>query len=103
MKRLPVAVAGLSLLVCPAVFGQTVKVNSNAKTQLSKYKTYSSKSLDKPGEPARNPDGGHGRREEEGVVWRGQGTAEHMSKSDQKDADEVKKIVVKMFQQFAPK
>ena len=39
---------------------------------------------------ARNPAGGHGGREEEGVVWRGQGTAEHMSKSDKKDADEVR-------------
>ena len=51
MKRLPVAVAGLSLLVCPAVFGQTVKVNSNAKTQFSKYKTYSSKTSTNPGNP----------------------------------------------------
>ena len=56
--------------------------------------------LDKPGETARSPDGG---REEEGVVWRGQGTVEHKSKSDKKDADEVKKIRVKMFQQFPPK
>jgi hypothetical protein len=37
------------------------------------------------------------------VVWRGQGTVEHMSKSDRKDAEQVKKIVVKMFQQFPPK
>ena len=37
------------------------------------------------------------------VVWGGQGTVEHVSKSDRKDADEVKKIVVTMFQPFPPK
>jgi len=36
-------------------------------------------------------------------VWRGPGTAEHQSKSDKKDADEVKKFVVKMFRRFPPK
>ena len=51
MKRLQVAVAGLSLLVCPAVFGQTVKVNSNAKAQFSKYKTSSWKASTNPRNP----------------------------------------------------
>jgi len=69
----------LRFLVCPAVFGQTVKVNSNAKAQFSKYKTSSWKASTNPGVPARNPG-----REEEGVVWRGQGTVEHKSKSDKK-------------------
>jgi len=98
MKRLQVAVAGLSLLVCAAVLGQTVKVNSNAKAQFSKYKTSSWKASTNPGNPERNPDGG---REEEGGVWPGQGTVEHQSKSD-KDAHEVKKTVVKTFQRFPP-
>jgi hypothetical protein len=47
-KRLQVAVAGSRLLVCPAVFGQTVKVNSNAKAQFWKYKTSSSKASTTP-------------------------------------------------------
>ena len=51
MKRLQVAVAGLSLLVCPAVFGQTVKVNWNTKTPFSKYKTYAWKASTNPGKP----------------------------------------------------
>jgi hypothetical protein len=37
------------------------------------------------------------------VVWRGQGTVEHVSKSDRKDADEAKKIVVTRFPHFPPK
>ena len=90
----------IALAGVPAVLGQTVKVNSNAKAQFSKYKTCSWKASTNPGNPERNPDGG---REEKGGVWRAQGTVEHQSKSDKKDAHEVKKIVVKMFQRFPPK
>ena len=84
----------------PAVLGQTVEVNSNAKAQFSKYKTCSWKASTNPGTPSGilTVD-----VKKKVVVWRGQGTVEHMSKSDRKDAEQVKKIVVKMFQQFPPK
>src|SRR5215469_18642183 len=48
----------IALAGVPAVLGQTVKVNSNAKMQSSKYKTCSLKASTNPGNPERNPDGG---------------------------------------------
>jgi len=36
------------------------------------------------------------------VIWRGQSTIEHVSKNDRRDADQVQKIVNKMFQKFPP-
>jgi hypothetical protein len=36
------------------------------------------------------------------VIWRGQSTIEHVSKNDKRDADQVQKIVNKMFQKFPP-
>ena len=84
----------------PAVLGQTVEVNSNAKAQFSKYKTCSWKASTNPGTPS-------------GILTvdvkkkvgcgEGKGTVEHPSKSDKKDAHAVKKIVVEMFQRFPPK
>ena len=70
------------------MFGQTVKVNWNAKAQFSKYKTYSRKATDKPRNPpiCRQPDVDVKKKV---VVWPGQGTVEHVSKNDKTDADEV--------------
>lgn len=36
------------------------------------------------------------------VIWRGQSTIEHVSKNDRRDADQIQKIVNKMFQKFPP-
>src|SRR5215469_13580262 len=41
----------IELAGVPAVLGQTVKVNSNAKAQFSKYKTCSWKASTNPGNP----------------------------------------------------
>lgn len=36
------------------------------------------------------------------VIWRGQSTIEHVSKNDKHDAEQVQKIINKMFQKFPP-
>ena len=88
----------MRFLVCSAVFRQTVKVNSNAKAQFSKYKTSSWKASTNPGNPL-------GIMDVKKKVWCGEGRERWSTsqRATRKDADEVKKIVVKMFQRFPPK
>jgi hypothetical protein len=41
-------------------------------------------------------------RAKKAVIWRGQSTIEHISKNDKHDAEQVQKIVDKMFKSFPP-
>jgi Domain of unknown function (DUF4136) len=51
MSRLRIAFLICGLLICPRMFGQSVKVNWNAHAQFSGYKTYSWKAAKNPGNP----------------------------------------------------
>jgi hypothetical protein len=37
------------------------------------------------------------------IVWRGQATVDHMSKSDNRDQSQVLKAIEKMFRKYPPK
>ena len=41
-------------------------------------------------------------RVKKAVIWSGQGVIEHVSKSDKRNADEIQRVVNKMFQKFPP-
>jgi hypothetical protein len=51
MGRWRIAFLACGLLICPRVFGQSVKVNWNARAPFSSYKTYSWKAAKNPGNP----------------------------------------------------